>query len=60
LAGALLWVPGEFAMGQILHLKNDQRQILLNLNLMLSYPMLVLFALTLVAGFGHEINKGRE
>ena len=60
LGGALLWVPGEFAMGQILHLKNDQRQILSNLNLMLSYPMLVLFALTLIAGFGHEINEGRE
>jgi hypothetical protein len=53
-AAALLWVPGEFAAGQIFHLKNDQRQILTNLNLMLSYPMLGLFVLTLVAGFAHE------
>jgi hypothetical protein len=56
-AAALLWVPGEFVMGQVLHLKNDHRQILTNLNLLLSYPMLGLFVLTLIAGFAHEAER---
>ncbi|MGP8173349.1 MAG: hypothetical protein ACLP7O_02230 [Terracidiphilus sp.] len=56
-AAALLWVPGEFVMGQVLHLKNDHRQILTNLNLLLSYPMLGLFVLTLIAGFAHEARR---
>lgn len=55
LAAALLWVPAEFVMGQILHLKNDHVQALTNLNLVLSYPMLGLFALTLITGFAHKI-----
>jgi len=59
-AGALLWVPAEFVAGQILHLKNDHRQILTNMNLMLSYPMLGLFVLTLVAGFAREIESRSE
>ena len=57
LIAALLWVPGEFVAGQILHLKNDHRQILTNLNLLLSYPMLGLFVLTLIAGFAHEAER---
>ncbi len=60
LGGALLWVPGEFVAGQIFGLKNDHRQVLTNLNLMLSYPMLALFVLTLIAGFAHEIERQRE
>jgi hypothetical protein len=60
LGGALLWVPGEFVAGQILGLKNDHRQILTNLNLMLSYPMLALFVLTLITGFAHEAERHRE
>lgn len=57
LAAALLWAPGEFIAGQIYHLKNDHSQTLGNLNLVLSYPMLGLFILTLIAGFAHEIEK---
>ena len=57
LVAALLWVPGEFVAGQIYHLKNDHSQTLTNLNLLLSYPMLGLFALTLIAGFTHEIER---
>ena len=49
LLASLAWVPLEFAAGQIFHLKNDHRQILTNLNLLLSYPMLALFVLTLIA-----------
>jgi hypothetical protein len=60
LGGALLWVPGEFVAGQILGWKNDPRQILTNLNLMLSYPMLALFVLTLVTGIAREAERRRE
>jgi len=56
-AAALLWVPGEFVFGQIYHLKNDHNQSLTNLNLLLSYPMLGLFVLTLVAGFAYEAQR---
>jgi len=56
-AGALLWVPAEFVVGQIFDLKNDHRQVLTNLNLMLSYPMLVLFALSLIAAFAYETQR---
>jgi hypothetical protein len=56
-AAALLWVPLEFVLGQIFHLRNDHSQTLTNLNLLLCYPMLGLFALTLIAGFAHEIDK---
>lgn len=59
-ACALLWVPAEFILGQVLHWKNDHRQTLSNLNLMLSYPMLGLFALSLIAGFAHEIQRQSE
>ncbi len=56
---ALLWVPGEFVLGIIFHLQNDPRQTLTNLNLLLSYPMLGLFALTLIAAFAHENERQR-
>ena len=57
---ALLWVPGEFVLGQIFHLKNDSHQTLTNLNLILSYPMLGLFALTVITAFAHQIENMRE
>jgi len=60
LGGALLWVPGEFAAGQIFGLKNDHRQILTNLNMIFSYPMLALFVLTLITGVAREAGKRRE
>ncbi len=56
-AAALLWVPAEFAAGQIFELRNDHRQTLTNLNLMLSYPMLAFFALSLISSFAHEIQR---
>jgi len=55
-AAALLWVPTEFAAGRILNLKNDHSQTLSNLNLMLSYPLLGFFALSLLSSFAHEIQ----
>jgi hypothetical protein len=58
LAAALLWVPGEFVLGQIFNLQNDHRRTLTNLNLMLSYPMLGLFVLTLIAAFAREAERG--
>lgn len=54
---SLLWVPAEFTAGQIFHLSNDHRQSLANLNLLLSYPMLGLFVLTLIAAIAREIEK---
>lgn len=60
LSGVLLYVPVEFAAGQIFHLENDHRQILTNLNLMFTYPMLGLIGLTLVCGIAHEIERGLE
>lgn len=56
-AAALLWVPAEFVAGQLFNLKNDHRQTLTNFNLMLSYPMLAFFVLSLIAGFAHEIQR---
>jgi len=56
-AAALLWVPAEFAAGRILNLKNDHSQTLSNLNLMLSYPLLGFFALSLLTSFAHEIQR---
>jgi hypothetical protein len=56
-AAALLWVPAELAAGQLFDLKNDHRQTLTNLNLMLSYPMLAFFALSLIAGFARELQR---
>lgn len=46
---SMFYVPGEFVVGQVIGLRNDPRQFLTNLNLMLTYPMLGLFAMTLVA-----------
>lgn len=57
LAAALLWVPAEIVAGQILHIGNDHTQALTNLNLMLSYPMLMLFALSVIAAFALEIQR---
>jgi len=57
LVGALAYVPCEYVLGLVLRLKNDHRQVLDNLNLMLTYPMLGLFALTLVAGFAREADR---
>jgi hypothetical protein len=54
LVSALLWVPAEFAAGQIFGIRNDRAQTLTNLNLLFSYPMLGLFALTVVAGFARK------
>jgi hypothetical protein len=54
---ALLWVPAEFAVGYLFGVKNDPRQNLTNLNLILSYPMLGLFLLTLLTGFSCEIAR---
>ncbi len=54
LVASLLWVPAELVAGQILHLQNDHRQSLSNLNLLLSYPMLALFVLSLVAALAKE------
>jgi hypothetical protein len=56
-AAALLWVPAEFVVGQLFDLKNDHSQTLTNLNLMLSYPMLAFFALSLIAALASEIQK---
>jgi hypothetical protein len=54
---ALLWVPFEFTLGYILGLKNDPRPSLTSLNLLLSYPLLVFFTLTLITGFAHEVHR---
>ena len=46
---AILWVPVEFALGNIFGVKNDPK-----LNLPLCYPLLGLFTLTLITGFAHD------
>ncbi len=56
-AAALLWVPAEFAIGQIFNLKNDHNQTLTNLNLMLSYPLLGFIALSLITAFARETQS---
>lgn len=48
---ALLWVPVEFIVGYIFGLKNDP-----HLNLVLCYPLVGLFVLTLVTGFAWGIH----
>ena len=50
--GALLYVPVEFTIGYIFGVKNNPK-----LNLPLSYPLVGLFLLTLIAGFAHEIQR---
>lgn len=57
LIAALLWAPSEFIAGYIFSIKNDPHPTLTNLNLILSYPMLALFALTLIAGFASELQR---
>ena len=49
---ALLWVPIEFIVGYTFGVKNDP-----HLNLLLCYPLLGLFVLTLMTGFAWEIHK---
>jgi hypothetical protein len=50
--GALLYVPVEFTIGYIFDVKNDAK-----LNLPLSYPLVGLFLLTLIAGFAHAVQR---
>jgi hypothetical protein len=57
LGAALCWVPVEFVLGFMLHLKNDPRQTLTNLNFLLTYPLLAFIALALVAGFAREAER---
>ncbi len=57
LVASLLWVPLEFAVGQFFHLQNDHRQSFSNLNLLLSYPMLCLFVLSLIAAMDRDSAK---
>lgn len=57
LFAALLWVPVEFILGYVLGLKNDPKPSLTSLNLLLSYPLLAFFVLTLVTAFAHEVHR---
>ena len=57
LFASLLWVPVEFAAGQFFHLQNDHRQSFSNLNLLLTYPMLCLFVLSLISAIARETEK---
>ena len=57
LLAALLWVPFEFALGYLLGVKNDLKPSLTSMNLLLSYPLLVFFLLTLITGFAHEVHR---
>jgi len=57
---AMFYVPGEFVVGQVIGLRNDPRQTLTNLNLMLTYPMLGLFAMTLVAALAQGTKECPE
>ena len=60
LAAALLWVPAEFVIGQVFHLKNDHSQTLANVNLLLSYPLLGFVLLSLITGFAREMERQIE
>ena len=57
LLAALLWVPAEFIIGYVLGLKNDPKPSLASLNLLLSYPLLAFFVLTLITAFAHEVRR---
>jgi len=57
LFAALLWVPFELALGYIFGLKNDPKPSLESMNLLLNYPLLAFFILTLVTGFAHEVHR---
>jgi hypothetical protein len=57
LFAALLWVPLEFTVGYIFAVKNDPKPSLTSINLILSYPLLVFFLLTLLFGFAHEVQR---
>jgi hypothetical protein len=54
---ALLWVPFEFTLGVIFGVTNDAKPSLTSMNLILSYPLLVFFILTLITGFAHEVHR---
>ena len=54
---ALLWVPFEFTLGYLFGVKNDPKPSLTSMNLLLSYPLLVFFILTLVTAFAHEVHR---
>jgi hypothetical protein len=60
LAAALGWVPVEFILGQIFHLKNDHSQTLTNLNFLFSYPLLVFIIMALITGLVHEAQRQSE
>ncbi len=57
LIAALLWVPFEFALGYVFGVENDPKPSLTSMNLLLSYPLLVFFILTLVTAFAHEVHR---
>jgi hypothetical protein len=56
-AAALGWVPIEFILGQIFHLKNDHSQTLTNLNFLFSYPLLAFIILALFTGLAREAQR---
>ena len=57
LSAALVWVPFELVLGLIFHLTNDPQQRLNNLNLLLSYPLLIFIALTVATGFARQAQQ---
>ncbi|HYW65696.1 MAG TPA: hypothetical protein VFB10_03250 [Candidatus Dormibacteraeota bacterium] len=57
LIAALLWVPFEFTLGYIFGMENDPKPSLTSLNLLLSYPLLAFFILTLITAFAHEVHR---
>ena len=57
LFAALVWVPLEFAAGYFFGIENDPKPSLTSMNLILSYPLLVFFLLTLLFGFAHEVQR---
>jgi hypothetical protein len=52
---ALLWVPAEFVVGYTFGVKNDA-----HLNLVLCYPLVGFFALTLITGLACEVRTQNE
>ena len=52
---ALLWVPAEFVLGYIFGVKNDP-----HLNLVLCYPLVGFFVLTLITALACEVRTRIE